>query len=170
MCTKHFLRESWSWSSFFSSSRVEFWKTMTICVARLLGGNLGHGHRLFLSQMVLCPFHRSHWEVCTRNRRVSETKISGFWGPFLSRPLCLLLNALQIWSGSLKQVCLHAYRLPTGQRWGVGVPQQGPERPAHRKCPDRVFPPQDTLSGAAGQGLALGMALRLGLSDGAIIE
>ena len=24
--------------------------------------------------MVLCPFHRSHWEICTRNRSVSETK------------------------------------------------------------------------------------------------
>ena len=42
------------------------------------------------AKMVLCSFHRSHGEICTRNRPVSETKfllmISG--GPFLSRPLC----------------------------------------------------------------------------------
>ena len=49
MCTKYFLRESWSWSSFFSSSGADFQRTMTICAARLLRGNLGHGHRLFLS-------------------------------------------------------------------------------------------------------------------------
>ena len=50
MRTKPFSRESWSWSSFFSSSEADFQRTMTICVARLLRGNLGHGHRLFLSQ------------------------------------------------------------------------------------------------------------------------
>ena len=49
MRTKSFSRESWSWSSFFSSSGADFQRTMTICVARLLRGNLGHGHRLFLS-------------------------------------------------------------------------------------------------------------------------
>ena len=48
MCTKSFLRESWSWSSFFSSG-ADYQRTMTICVARLWGGNLGHGRRLFLS-------------------------------------------------------------------------------------------------------------------------
>ena len=36
--------------------------------------------------MVLCPFHRSHREICTRNRPVSETKfLDDFWGP-LSLP------------------------------------------------------------------------------------
>ena len=48
--TKSFLRESWSWSSFFSSLGADFQRTMAICVACLLRGNLGHGHRLFLSQ------------------------------------------------------------------------------------------------------------------------
>ena len=39
------------------------------------------------ANMVLCPFHRSHMEICTRNRPVSETKFpDDFWG--LSRPLC----------------------------------------------------------------------------------
>ena len=47
MCTKFFLRESWSWSSFFSSSGPDFQRTMTMCVARVLKGKLGHGHRLF---------------------------------------------------------------------------------------------------------------------------
>ena len=45
MCTKFFLRESWSWSLFFSSSEPDFQKTMTICAARLL-----NSYRLFLSQ------------------------------------------------------------------------------------------------------------------------
>ena len=52
-CTKPFLREFWSWSS-FSSSRADFQRTMTIRVARLLRGNLDHGHRLFLPH-VSCP-------------------------------------------------------------------------------------------------------------------
>ena len=39
-------------------------------------------------KMVLCSFHRSHREVCTRNRPLSETKfLDDFWGPFLSQPL-----------------------------------------------------------------------------------
>ena len=50
ICTKSFLRESWSWSSFFSSLAADFQRTMTTCVARLRRGNLGHGHRLFHSQ------------------------------------------------------------------------------------------------------------------------
>ena len=30
--------------------------------------------------MVLCPFHRSHREICTRNRPISETKfLDDFW-------------------------------------------------------------------------------------------
>ena len=44
-----FLRESWSWSSFSSSSGADFQRTMAICVASLLGGGLGHDHRPFLS-------------------------------------------------------------------------------------------------------------------------
>ena len=38
------------------------------------------------SKMVLSPFHRSHREICTRNRPVSEMKFpDDFWGP-LSLP------------------------------------------------------------------------------------
>ena len=38
------------------------------------------------AKMVLCPFYRSHREICTRNRTVSETKfLDDFWGP-LSLP------------------------------------------------------------------------------------
>ena len=34
------------------------------------------------AKTVLCPFHRSHREICTRNRPVSETKfLDDFWGP-----------------------------------------------------------------------------------------
>ena len=51
MCSKTFLRESWSWSSFFSSSGANFQRTTTICAASLLGGDLGRGHRLLLSRM-----------------------------------------------------------------------------------------------------------------------
>ena len=41
------------------------------------------------AKMVLCSFHRTHREICTRNRPLSETKsLDDFWGPFLSRPLC----------------------------------------------------------------------------------
>ena len=37
------------------------------------------------AKMVLCPFHRSHREICTRNRPVSQTI---FWGPLpLPAPL-----------------------------------------------------------------------------------
>ena len=52
-----FLEETWSWSSLFSSSGTNFQRTMTICVARLLRGNLGHDHRLFLSHYPP-PTHR----------------------------------------------------------------------------------------------------------------
>ena len=42
------------------------------------------------AKMVLCPIHRSHREICTRNRPVSETKFLGdFWGP-LSLPAPLV--------------------------------------------------------------------------------
>ena len=45
--------------------------------------------------MVLCPFHRSHREICTRNRPVSETKfLDDFWGP-LSLPAPLIGNFLR---------------------------------------------------------------------------
>ena len=52
------------------------------------------------AKMVLCPFQRSHREICTRNRPVSETK---FWmisgGPFLSRPLCFIAALfLAVWA------------------------------------------------------------------------
>ena len=39
--------------------------------------------------MVLCSFHRSHKEICTRNRPLSETNfVDDFWGPLPLRPLC----------------------------------------------------------------------------------
>ena len=57
MHTKSFSRESRSWSSFFSSSDEDIQRTMTICAAHLLGGDLGHGHRLFLAQ---CLNPRAH--------------------------------------------------------------------------------------------------------------
>ena len=50
MCRKAFLRESWSWSSAWSFPETNFQRTMTICAGRLSWGNLGHGHRPFLSQ------------------------------------------------------------------------------------------------------------------------
>ena len=42
----------------------------------------------------VCPFHRSHREICTRNRPVSETKfLDDFWRPLpLLAPFGLLLN------------------------------------------------------------------------------
>ena len=52
MCSKSFLRESWSWSSSSSLPRADVQRTMTICAASLAGGNLGHGHRLFLSHIL----------------------------------------------------------------------------------------------------------------------
>ena len=40
------------------------------------------------AKIVLCSFRRSHREICTRNRLLSETKFpDDFWGPLLSRPL-----------------------------------------------------------------------------------
>ena len=55
-------------------------------------GAAGYCPKLLLpkrAKMVLCSFHRSHREICTRNRPLSETKfllmISG--GAFLSQPL-----------------------------------------------------------------------------------
>ena len=45
------------------------------------------------AKMVLCPFHRSHREICTRNRPVSETKfLDDFCAPLLSWPLCFTAN------------------------------------------------------------------------------
>ena len=68
MCTKVFLRESWSWSSFFSSSGADFQRTMTIRVARLLRGNLGHGHRLFLPDFSFSLIERWHCQGFSANR------------------------------------------------------------------------------------------------------
>ena len=42
------------------------------------------------AKVVLCPFHRSHGKICTRNRW-DFWMISG--GPFLSRPLCFTADA-----------------------------------------------------------------------------
>ena len=51
------------------------------------------------SWMVLCSFHRSDREICTRNRPLSETKfLDDFWGPLpLPAPLvyCWLACALR---------------------------------------------------------------------------
>ena len=46
------------------------------------------------AKMVLCPFHRSHREICTRNRPVSEMKfLDDFWGPLsLPAPLFYCYN------------------------------------------------------------------------------
>ena len=42
------------------------------------------------AKMVLCPFHWSHREICTRNRPISETKfLDDFWWS-LSLPAPLL--------------------------------------------------------------------------------
>ena len=54
MCSKPLSRISWSWSSFFSSPGASFQRTMTIRVASLLTGYLGHGHRLFFLSKQLC--------------------------------------------------------------------------------------------------------------------
>ena len=45
------------------------------------------------AKMVLCSFHRSHRQTCTRNRPLSETKLlDDFWGPHSSPgPFVLLL-------------------------------------------------------------------------------
>ena len=49
MCSRSFVRKSWSWSSFFSFLGASFLqRTMTTCVASLLRGDFGHSHRLFL--------------------------------------------------------------------------------------------------------------------------
>ena len=53
------------------------------------------------AKTVLCPFHRSHREICTRSRPVSETKfLDDFCGPFLSRPLCFAADRNYITRGS----------------------------------------------------------------------
>ena len=52
MCSNLCSREIWSWSSFFFSLRPGFQRSMTICVASLLGRNFGHGHCLFPLQTV----------------------------------------------------------------------------------------------------------------------
>ena len=45
------------------------------------------------AKMVLCPFHRSHREICTQNRPVSETKfLDDFLGPLSPGPFVLLLK------------------------------------------------------------------------------
>ena len=59
-------------------------------------GAAGYCHKILLlkrAKMVLCPFHRSHREISTRDRPVSETKfLDAFWGPLsLPAPFGLLL-------------------------------------------------------------------------------
>ena len=50
------------------------------------------------AKMVLCSFHTSHREICTRNRPLSETKfLDGFWG--LSRPHCLAADLCASFGG-----------------------------------------------------------------------
>ena len=45
--------------------------------------------------MVLCPFHRSHREICTQNQPVSETTfLDDLGGPFLSRPLSFTAESI----------------------------------------------------------------------------
>ena len=79
------------------SPRLTFSQYFAIVSSKTKGpgeqGAAGYCPKILLlkrAKMVLCPFHRSHREICARNRPVSETKfllmISG--GPFLSWPLC----------------------------------------------------------------------------------
>ena len=53
MCSRLFVRKSWSWSLFFSLE-AKFQRTMTIRAASLLWGDLSHGHWLFLAQHSPC--------------------------------------------------------------------------------------------------------------------
>ena len=61
-------------------------------------GATGYRPKILLlrrAKMVLCPFHRSHREICTQNRPVSETKfLDDFWGaPSSPGPFSLLLTS-----------------------------------------------------------------------------
>ena len=51
------------------------------------------------AKMVLCPFHRSHREICTRTRPSSETKfLDDFWGPLsLPAPLFYCWVNVAVW-------------------------------------------------------------------------
>ena len=48
--------------------------------------------------VVLCSFHRSHREICTRNRPLFETNyLDYFWGPLaLPAPLCFTADQMKI--------------------------------------------------------------------------
>ena len=94
-----------------------------MCQQKNKGARRRRGHRILpqnpspkKDEMVLCPFHRTHREICTRNRPISETKfLDDFWGPHFSPgPFVLLLNVLTVlvfWSRVTTQVLL-VPRLP----------------------------------------------------------
>ena len=51
-------------------------------------------------QKGVCPFHRSHREICTRNRPVSQTKfLDDFWraAPCSPGPLCFITDFSKPW-------------------------------------------------------------------------
>ena len=87
------------------------------------------------AKMVLCPFHRSHREICTRNQPVSETKfLDEFWGPFLSRPLCFTADIGVLGGGVWGRVQVGGRRLfpveKKGKGEGVGLGSGQAKEPA----------------------------------------
>ena len=119
--TKLFVAENGpSWATFLTQKsapkkfmwvpflRILSWETRHINQQQNKGAGrreaLGYCPKILLpkrAKMVLCSFHRSHKEICTRNRRVSETKYLGDFlgggGPFSPGPFILQLNNFFSW-------------------------------------------------------------------------
>ena len=95
--------------------------------------------------MVLCPFHRSPREICTRNRPVSETKFLDDFlsGPFLSRPLCFTADLARTRKKKIRWS--NGYGTRSNNPWHMlshdlrsGPPATGLRKPKSEKVLQRV--------------------------------
>ena len=134
MCSKSFLRESWSWwSSFFSwgSWRAKLRKTMTIHVPSLWGADLGHGCSLSLSQSTEARegAPRFQWQ---------PEKVSRSWGTDISEIVMDSVN-------SLPTLLTKSCPCPTYQVWPFSFPPRKP--PNHQKSVPKTDVLELTRSG-----------------------
>ena len=109
----------------FSFPETNFQRTMTICARRLSWGNLGHGHRLFLSQNNLAkPFSpysiqkRPKPQICPKFVPTIVFRSSNHGDPNLSK----ICRNIEKW-----QFLFHPMRVPGGivlVPWGCQTPAQ----------------------------------------------
>ena len=103
------------------------------------------------AKMVFCSFHRSHREICTRNRPLSETKfLDDFWGaPSSPGPFVLLLALHVQLSRQVPASEVERSVLVREDIWSCFCPM----------AMARYFPPQLSLQNVSAQLLLLGQVI-----------